>query len=153
MLSVRLRLLAERMSQQLWWLHDALAAREDAERQIAEELEKSRDRLGDVPAFVYDETRATARARYGIEQFQADLMREHRELWMKWLDTRREAENALAELLAEYAETLAKIALATSSPLERPTLASLLGFLDEAAPHEVLVIESSEVKAPAPRIP
>lgn len=153
LLSVRLSMLAEQISQQLWWLYDALAAREEAELHMEEEMVKARERLANIPEFVHDEGRATARGRYGIEQFQADLMRERRELLMKWLEIRREAENDVAELLSDYLETLGKMSLVTSTPCEPPTLASVLHFLQEPPAHEVIVIESTEVSAPPPRIP
>lgn len=150
----RLSVLAERIVRRLMVMHDILSAQEEACDAIRELLEALRERSSEIPRFDHAEARSTARSRYGLEQYEAELMKELRESERKWLEVRTEGEEAVAELLTDYADILAKIELVAQIILPRPTLHALLGFLDEPRSRPVLIIPSpKEVKAPPARIP
>jgi hypothetical protein len=154
LIASRVNLLGERIEQQLWLLYDILAAREHFHDHIREQWEQAQERLVTIPEFAYDEGRSTARGRYGLEQLQADLMKELRDAERKWLERRGDIETAVGELLGEYAELLAKLELLTGSRRECPTLNTLFHFLKLPRPSEVLIIDQpEEVKPPSRRMP
>lgn len=149
LLTTRLRVLGERIAQQLQDLNTALQTHERAQEHISEELQRTEERLSDLPEFRYWEPINIAKLRQGAHELRSKLGQESREDHRRWDESRSEAEIAIGELLTELAETLAKLSAATGLQLAVPSLSEVLRFLDEPPAREVVILDPpAELEGP-----
>lgn len=88
------------------------------------------------------------------QHLREQLGRELRETEREWLRVRGEAQEGIAEVLAEFAELLTKVAMVSNSALPCPSLGELLAFLDlPPAEDRLVAFEIKEVQHRLRRIP
>ncbi len=142
--SSRLNQIGQAIVAHLWHLLAQLEQHERTVEHIHEELERTQERLSELPPFRYDEPKDIARARYGAEQLRSQLGHELRETHRRWLEARGEAETAIAELATQYSEVLSTIENHAGQSYPRPTLAHVLRFLSEPPAQDVIILAQAE---------
>ena len=142
--SSRLKQIGQAIVTHLWQLLAQLEQHEHAVTHIHEELERTQERLSELPLFRYDEPKDIARARYGVEQLRSQLGRELRETHRRWLEARGEAEASIAELVIQYSEVISTIEQHSEQNSQHPTMAQVLHFLGEPPAKEVIIITQAE---------
>lgn len=151
----KLRQHAQHITMLLWQLYHSQEQHELTERHILEELEKTAEKLGDLPPFQYDEARFIAMARYGVERLRAKLGEELHENNRRWLESKAETENQIAEVYKEYCDLLDKIETVSQVKAHCLGLTEILSFLYEDPPKEIIVLDGPEKvdEVPGVRLP